>query len=362
MYALGISHLAAITLEEGRYTEGTWGGWYPASGDQISPEPLREGEALERGRAQLHAMLEALPDNKSRGAPLSTEERSRLIALGYVSGKGIEQAAEVDPRDVVGLIPLSWHIERALSDGETQKAAALLQRLGAGMGQTHGVRQLQARLARAQGRPLLAIQLLQDLFQDAPSSNRALLLGGYHAELRDWREAELWFSEALALQPASAKAMAGLVRSAHAQGASGVAWQRAERFLALYPDHLDILLVRAELLLMDQRFDEAVEAAEWVVNLAPYRAASHALYGTALWNVGRSDDAVVALYDALALDPNHLGFRIQYVDALLDMGRNAEAVRAVEQVAGHLAGWPVVEDRLARSRAALDRERATRDL
>jgi choline-sulfatase len=357
LFALGISPLVVITDEDGRYTEGTWGGWYPAEGTTVSTEPVRGGPMLDVAASGLHRMLDALPDHRATNAGLSPSELARLTALGYVGGAGVEVAADVDPRDVIGLIPLMWHAERHLAKREVDKAAILVQRMAERMGATHGVRQLQARILRAQGRPFAAIHLLRTLFYEAPSSAQAQLLGGILAEIGDWQEAELWFTEALSLQPASAKAMAGLVRAAQAQGVIEVARQRAEQFLATYPDHLELVLVQAELLLMDGRFDEALETSQWAVSLAPYRAATHALHGRALWHIGHSDAAVDAFWEALAIEPNHLGNRLQYVDALLDMGRNAEALRAIEQVAIHLAGMPAVEARLARSQAALTAER-----
>ncbi len=358
MYSLGIAPLVSVTDMDGRYTRGTWSAWYPVESHLIVDEPVRGGPMVDVAESRFEALMDALPDHRASPAALSAEELGRLTALGYVGGAGVEVSTEVDPRDVIQLIPLTWHAERFLNKGEPAKAGVVVARLAEALGETHGIRQLQARLLRAEGRPFAAIDVLHKLFQEAPSTDRALLLGGIHAEVGDWREAEQWFGESLTLNPANAKAMAGLVRAARAQGSISVARERAERFLSTYPDHLDLVLVRGELLLLDRRFDEALEAAHWAVTLAPHRAAVHAQLGRALWHVGESDAAVDAFWEALAIEPNHLGYRIQYVDALLDIGRNAEAIRATRQVAVHLAGLPAVESRLERCEQALAEERA----
>jgi tetratricopeptide (TPR) repeat protein len=334
---------------------GTWGAWYPADGDVIETEPILGGPMVDFAEASLTQILDTLPDHRSTPAQLSDEEMRQLTALGYVGGAGIEVSAQVDPRDVMHVIPLTWQVERLLTRNDTEQANHLLQQLEKHLGKSHGVRHLRARLLRAEGRPFAAIAVLETLFQEAPSTDRALLLGRLNADIADWREAEFWFGESLALHPANAKAMSGLVRSARNQGAIGVARQRAERFLAMYPDHLDLLMIRGELLLMDRRFDEALEVAQLSVTLAPHHAGVQAQWGQALWNLGRSDEAIDAFWESLAIDPNHLGNRLQYIDALLDMERNAEAMRALRQVADHLAGVPALESRLNRCQLALER-------
>ena len=75
-----------------------------------------------------------------------------------------------------------------------------------------------------------------------------------------------------------------------------------------------------------------------------------------MWELGRADDAITGMMEALALDPSSLPIRLEIVGWLLEVGRNVEAFRAAEVAAAALPESATVRELHAAARAALDEE------
>src|SRR5690606_15274426 len=104
------------------------------------------------------------------------------------------------------------------------------------------------------------------------SSTNALQLGDLTMSLGAPVEAYDWYAEALELQPASPEAMAGIVRSLYAQDRVVEATDAANTYLVQYPDHAELMLVRAEMLIVDGRYDDALSDATWALYSMPNSA------------------------------------------------------------------------------------------
>jgi predicted Zn-dependent protease len=89
----------------------------------------------------------------------------------------------------------------------------------------------------------------------------------------------------------------------------------------------------------------------------PWSAWAHAVHGRVLWETGHPEAAVDALQEALRLDPYPAPIRIELISCLLEMSRDAEAVRVAAPMARMLADHPAAQEvyRLARESLS-DRE------
>ncbi|MCB9744118.1 MAG: sulfatase-like hydrolase/transferase [Alphaproteobacteria bacterium] len=357
-FSLGLSPLYALTGPEGRLMEGGFAAWYPAIGNIVSfiADPDHAMEAPRAALAQRRAELDQVV---APTASLDAEALEQLMALGYI-GDVSAAAGEVDPRDVIDVIPFTWMARQALGRGDLRSAERALARLRVEMPGTYGVELLDAQLMRARGQLTESIEAYVALYLRSPSSTVALQLAGLHANLGMWAEARSWYEDALALQPASPEAMAGLVRALREEGQDALAQELAEAFLEVYPDHAQLWLMESEMLLEDGRVDEARAIAQRALEDLPGSPWAQVVLAQALWESGEADPAIERLQDALRLDPFDLPTRIILVDCLLEVGRNAEAVRSIRPVARLLPEEEELAELAARAEAALAAERGGR--
>ncbi|MBK9646164.1 MAG: sulfatase-like hydrolase/transferase [Deltaproteobacteria bacterium] len=324
---LGLAPMFAYTDEAGRYMEGGWGAFYPAEGERVSTS-ARAGDTTAEA-ATLAAIRAGMEAVATAEASLSAEELLQLSALGYLGGDADAPAGVVDPRDVIGVIPLTWEARRRLGQGQLNQAEALIVRLEAEMPGTYGVALLRAQLTRAQGKVGEAAARYTDLYLQAPSSTLALQLADFHAAWGDWRGAEGWYQSALDHQPMSPEALRGLVESALKLGEPERAEELALDALALYPDHAEVGLMLAALYLRDGRAEEALAESSRALVLMPRSVWALSIDAEARWALGQADLSIERLQDALLIDRLNLPLRLRLAAQLLEIGRNAEAVRAL---------------------------------
>lgn len=127
----------------------------------------------------------------------------------------------------------------------------------------------------------------------------------------------------------------------------------AERFLATYPDHAELALVRAELVLAAGDTTEALVEASFALERMPRSPHALAVHARTLWAAGQPDPAIERMMEALRIDRTALDHRLLLVEWLLEVGRNAEATRIVAPAARILPDNPSVQDLSTRARAAL---------
>ncbi|MFH1464497.1 MAG: sulfatase-like hydrolase/transferase [Pseudomonadota bacterium] len=354
-HSLGLAPLLAYTEEGGRYAEGAWGAWYGVQGGAVATVAV-EGWADAGEHAALESMLAALEQGEAPQAALDPDALAQLQALGYVGGDPVAEAGTIDPRDVIDIVPLTWQARQAIAMAPPGVAERLIARLEERLPGTFGVDLLKAQLARQRGYPYEAIQRFTDLFLRSPSSTVALQLADLSASLGDWPEAASWYQAALDIQPVSPEAMAGLVRAALARGDDTEAEVLAAGWLEVYPDHAELLLTRAELCLRDERLQEAWGYAERGLEELPHSVWALSTAARVLWARGEADAAIERLQDALKLDPYNVPLRVLLTEDLLEVGRNAEAVRTVRPVALLFPEQAALQALSARAGLALEEE------
>jgi len=362
-FNLGLAPLKSVTDDEGRYTEGGWGAHYPVSATrEIATEPdvhSRQGGDVHALSERLRQLQEKLGEGLAPAASLDAESLEMLSALGYVGGDPTAEAGDVDPRDVIDVIPLTWQARQLIGMGMFRRAETILGRLEHRMPDTFGVDLLTAQLARRRGHIDEAVEAFTDLYLRSQSSTTALQLADLYATVGVWQEAEDWYAEALRLHPASPEAMGGLVRSMYAQEKLALAEEAADRFLVIYPDHAELQLTRAEMYLYDKQPWNAVADAKAALEFMPHSPWAHAVNGQILWELGESEDAIERLQDALLLNPYNVSVRIVLSECLLEVGRSAEAVRILAPLARVMSDNVDIQTRYQAAREALSLERRT---
>ena len=118
------------------------------------------------------------------------------------------------------------------------------------------------------------------------------------------------------------------------------------------------MLIRAEMLMMDGRYDEALIDASWALHQMPNNPTAHGTQASVLWELGRPDEAIDRLKEALRLDRWNLAFRYELTTWYLEVKRHAEAVRTIAPAARLLPNNRDVQTLYAEAQAALDADLA----
>jgi len=363
-FSLGLAPLKSVTDDAGRYVEGGFGAHYPVTSTPAISTVARvrsdrDPDTVEPFAEALQRLEDTLGEGLAPTASLDAESLEMLSALGYVGGDPSAEAGQVDPRDVIDVIPLTWQAQQLIGMGFFRRADSLVSELGRKLPDTFGVDLLEAQLARRRGRVDEALASFTDLHMRSQSSTTALQLAGLYATAGDWSEAEDWYAEALTLHPTSPEAMGGLVRAQYAQGKRTQAEEAADRFVVLYPAHAELRLIRAAMHLHAEQPWNGLEDAEAALAAMPYSPWAHAVTGQILWELGESDRAIARLQDGVRLNPYGVSVRLVLSDCLLDVGRSAEAVRILAPLARVMSEDPEIEARYEAARAALAEERRT---
>ena len=109
-------------------------------------------------------------------------------------------------------------------------------------------------------------------------------------------------------------------------------------------------------MLADGRGDDALEDALYALERMPRSPWAHATAARVLWQQGEADESIDRLQEALRLDPFVLPLRVRLVEQLLEVGRNAEAVRTIAPAARLLPEDAVIAALQERAKGALDAE------
>lgn len=354
-FNLGLRPLFSYTEDAGRYMEGYWGGYYNYEPPGIVTAPSRRDVDAEA--KILAEMKENMEEVLAPDATLGIDEFEMLAALGYTEGTPTSVAGDVDPRDVIDKIPLTWTARQALSRGRLKRAEEILTELEAAMPDTFGVKSLRANLLHKKGRLVDSLLTYEELFESTQSSNLAMQIAGLYVSLNMWRDAERYFQKGLELQSNNAQAMAGAVKAARELGENQKAQDLADQFLLMYPDHAELSLLRAEMLLANQRPEAALIDAKRALDKMPFSPWAHTTYAQAQWELGNPDPAIEALTDALKLNPYNHHVRMRLANCLLEVGRNAEATRMSAPLARLLPEDETAQELYLRAKAALEAER-----
>lgn len=169
--------------------------------------------------------------------------------------------------------------------------------------------------------------------RDPSSFEFALHAGCLLQSEGDYEKAVEYFGRAAAIEPGGDFALRQLsaVKFALQEYDEGVAL--ALRALSLRPDDRDNALHAAELLLRTERFDEAAEILLETVDAHPQDQVAFRLLSAAEMLRGRTEDALEAIDRALALAPDTAEYHLHRANLLYRLGQLDDAAMAFERAA-----------------------------
>lgn len=326
----GLYPLHAHSKEAGRFVDGKYDSFYPFDlENNVVSTTFKDSSELDSEISMLVEYVALSDTTEATTSPMDAETLKQLEALGYMGGivDGVTQ--EIDPRDVIDVIPLTWEIRQLLGRGALKMAEERFDKLSAKMGDSLGVLELKASILQRKGDVFQAIDIYTEVFQQSKNSTIALQIAYAYSSIGDWESALQWYREAHELYPTHAKTMYGLVTTLVKLNQIEEAEEYTELFLAIHPDLDELALLRGEFLLADFRLEEALEESERVLLRAPMSPSSHSLHARVLWELGEADKAIEFLQEALRMYPFDGMYRMQLTVWLMELQRFSEAVRLI---------------------------------
>ncbi|OFW75152.1 MAG: hypothetical protein A2201_03140 [Alicyclobacillus sp. RIFOXYA1_FULL_53_8] len=107
------------------------------------------------------------------------------------------------------------------------------------------------------------------------------------------------------------------------------AWHTVSYLLAHHPSGPAVLLLKSELAILDQRYDEGFAALRQILQIDPFYDAAWAQLAKGLLQKGEAEEAVGVLKKALSLNPNHPASLVQLGIAYLFSGQTNRAEHCI---------------------------------
>jgi protein O-GlcNAc transferase len=159
------------------------------------------------------------------------------------------------------------------------------------------------------GRLPESVEMFRALVRERPADSRApVKLGMVLTEMQDYAGAEAVLRQAIALDPNKVQAHFFL---------SAALFHQAER--------KDADPARAR-----QQFEDAAQEARRTLDLQPTHAFAFVYLGLSLKHLGRADEALAALENAVRCGPESVDPHLHLGEALLEAGRREDGVRQLE--------------------------------
>ena len=183
-----------------------------------------------------------------------------------------------------------------------------------------------------QGRYAEALDAARIAVEQRPDYSEAHInLGLILKELNRFKEAETHLRRAIALDPQDVDASRQLTELLFRMGKD--AWDNEQPeaateyyigVLKIDPHHVEVLHRLASLRTDQQRYDEALELFQRLIDINPSDAVAHGNVGVVLFYLGRNDEALKSLDRALVLDPTLENVRVNRTALLKAMEGNLE--------------------------------------
>jgi predicted Zn-dependent protease len=314
----------------------------------VAPTRGPEVEPHLAALARLEGELEVV----DAAAPVGDDVSGLLEAMGYVAGDPHAAAGDVDPRDVIALLPVTWEVRRRVAVGDLAGARAGLARLEGELAGTAVLEQIEVDLLVAEGavEEAASRSLGQAALRDTAEAWRR---AGEVAMQAGWlREARDAFVLALDAVPTDARSMVGLVRATVLLDGADAAGPLTDAFLQVFPTLDELHLVAAERDLAALQLADARRHVDAVLGRAPLDVWALHLDARVSWALGEPERAIERLVDARRELPRALDVRLLLTSYLIDVGRVAEALRTIRPAAAELPDDPDVVAALARAEAA----------
>jgi tetratricopeptide (TPR) repeat protein len=255
-----------------------------------------------------------------------------MLASGYVdsASKGLQQVVDLEKDSKLGLTAQTLLAEIALSKKQYDVVETAVDRILKANSDFVDASLVKARLFLVQNKVDQAIELLNKaIWTKNDSDNAYLLLGQAYAAKKDRKQADKSFKQALEINPANLGAFIPVFGTYLQANQKENARQFLEKALARNPNQVLLLTNKADLDILEKKWDDAQETVQRIALFSKNKAVPLYLQANILQGKGQYSEAI-ALYEKLLEEfPDHL-------NSMVNLARSFEALKAHDKAVAYL--------------------------
>lgn len=303
------------------------------SSDKVEPEIVLIEFLNARAKDRVVTEYEAMLARHRQQAGVLLELSKWMVASGYVepAKKGLQQVIELGKDSESGLAARTILAEIALLNkqfGEVESSLADILNTNSEFMQAN---LLKARLLLVQNKTDEAIEFLNKLAWGKNNADDVYaLLGQAYLAKQDRKQADKNFKQALDTNPANLGAFVQVYAAYLKAGQKETARQYLEKALAAKQNHVLLLTNKAELDIIEKKWDDAQEVVQRLALFSKEKAVPIYLQANILQGRGKYVEAI-ALYEKLIQQfPNHLNSMVNLVRSYDALKQREKAVVYLE--------------------------------
>jgi arylsulfatase A-like enzyme/Tfp pilus assembly protein PilF len=363
MLTFAWSPLRSLTSREWKYVRTPKTELYDRRADPREVRNLaaeRPATVAEMER-QLDDLEARMTKRAAAAVEISSEERRRLEALGYVEASAPPPPSSVALPDVKDMLPVkhlaTWLRARlARRDIGDEAASRVARQLVEKSPGTANFQLLFGQTLRKTGRTGEAAQHFEEAVRLNPRSAEALASLGNMLVLRnDFAGGRTRLRAALEMDPNLPEAHFGLAQLAARRGQPRMAIERYRKTLELKDDYPEAHVNLANLLANQGEQKQAIEHYEKAIASAPNFALAHVNLGNLLLELDRDREALRHYVAAVRASPKFAPANLALGRALVAQGKLRVGIRYLERAVALRERDPAAADALAAAYVAAGR-------
>jgi tetratricopeptide (TPR) repeat protein len=338
-FKLSLASIYSMTgkLEE---AEGLLREMVQKSNDKVEPEIVLIEFLNARAKDRVIAEYESMLSRHQKQPKMLLELSKWMVASGYAESakKGLEQVVELEKNNETGLSAQVILAEIALMEKQYSTVESSLRDILSVNSELIQANLLKGRFLLAQNKTDEAIEFLNKLVWNKVNVDDVYsLLGEAYLIKQDRKQAEKSFKQALEVNPANLAAFSRIYGNYLQSGQKENARQYLEKALSIKQNDVLLLTSKAELDILEKKWDGAQEAIQRLALFSKDKAMPTYLQANILQGKGKFAEAI-SLYDKLIQQhPNHLNSLINLVRSYEALGQRDKAVAYLEK---HHAEYP----------------------
>ena len=253
--------------------------------------------------------------------PSNSETLSRLMSLGYLSGSGrkLDQAGLLDPKDGILLESEIENAEKARNSGKLKEAEDLLRNILKKNPSNFRALSILGTIYLSMNRLEEAMLCYREEIKLKPQEDGAHLnLGTVFKKQGDLAAAEKEYRAALAVNPRMTEAIASLGRMLLDQKRNGEAKRLLEEAIRNNADSADVYFVAGSMYRAASDLEKARDCFLMASSLNPSDHVALASAGQSSYIAGRVDDALSLYQKALKISPSSFDYNAAIGSILLE--------------------------------------------
>jgi len=301
-------------------------------GDKVEPEIVLLEFLNARAKDRVITEYEAMLERHRQQASILLELSKWMLASGYTDPaiKGLQQVVELEKNSDTGLAAQTNLAEIALLNKQFKDVESKLADILNANSEFIQANLLKARLMLAENKTDEAIEFLDRLSWNKTNADDVhSLLGQAYLAKQDRKQADKYFKQALEVNPANLGAFVQVYGSYLRAGQKDAARQYLEKALAVKQNQVLLLTNKAELDIMEKKWDDAQEVVQRLALFSKEKAVPIYLQANILQGKEKYAEAV-ALYDKLLQQfPNHL-------NSMINLARSYDGLKQREKAVAYL--------------------------